>query len=311
MKRKARALRPGDVVAIVAPAGKVHEEALQRGIQAIERWGFKVKLGEAVFSSLGYLAGEDHLRARDFTRAWVDPEVRAVIAARGGYGAMRILPHLNFPLLAGHRKILLGFSDITALHLAFWRELRLVTFHGPVAEVGPNGLGAYNEETLLAAVSGNWPPGELRVPPESPLHVLEHGRARGELVGGNLSLIQATMGTRWEIDTKGRILFIEDVGERPYRIDRMLCQLSLAGKLRDAAGFLVGEFTSCDPDEGQPSLTVREVLEHYFAGTGKPCLLGVPAGHGAYRAVMPLGVEVEVSTEPPSVEFLERALRRR
>lgn len=308
MKRKPPALCPGDLIAIVAPSGAVHKEALERGIEVLKKWGFRVKLGEGVFASLGYLAGEDRARALDFARAWTDPEVSAVVAARGGYGATRMLPHLDFSLLKKYRKILLGFSDITALHLAFWREMRLVTLHGPVAEVGQEGLGEYNERILRAALTGEWPPGELEMPAERPLRVLEPGRARGELVGGNLSLIAATIGTRWEIDTRGKILFIEDVGEKPYRVDRMLCQLQLAGKLRDAAGFLIGDFTDCEPEEGQPSLTLREVFDHYFAGTGKPCLLDVPAGHGKYRATLPLGVEVEVSTEPLAVRFLERAV---
>lgn len=311
MKRKPPALCPGDLIAIVAPSGAVHKEALERGIELLKEWGFRVRLGDEVFASLGYLAGEDQARALDFTRAWTDPGVRAVVAARGGYGAMRMLPHLDFSLLGRYHKILLGFSDITALHLAFWREMRLVTLHGPVAEMGPEGPGEYNGSILRAALTGQWPPGELRVPLERPLRVLEHGRARGELVGGNLSLIAATIGTRWEIDTRGKILFIEDVGEKPYRVDRMLCQLRLAGKLRDAAGFLIGDFTGCEPEEGQPSLTLREVLDHYFGGTGKPCLLDVPAGHGSYRATLPLGVKVEVDTELPAVRFLERAVSSR
>ncbi|MBE3519402.1 MAG: LD-carboxypeptidase [Firmicutes bacterium] len=308
MKRKVPALRPGDLIAVVAPSGAVHKEALERGIQVFKEWGFRVKLGDAVFASLGYLAGEDRVRALDFTRAWTDPEVSALVAARGGYGAMRMLPYLDFSVLKRHRKILVGFSDITALHLAFWREMRLVTLHGPMAEMGPEGPGEYNGRILRAALTGQWPPGKLELPAERPLRVLEHGRARGELVGGNLSLIAATIGTRWEIDTRGKILFIEDVGEKPYRVDRMLCQLKLAGKLRDAAGFLIGDFTDCEPDEGQPSLSLSEVLAHYFSGTGKPCLLDVPAGHGKYRAVLPLGVEVEITTQPPEVRFTEGAV---
>jgi len=308
MKRKPPALSPGDLIAIVAPSGAVHREALERGIELLRSWGFHVKLSDQVFASLGYLAGEDRARAMDFTRAWTDPEVRGVIAARGGYGAMRMLPFLDFRRLSRHKKILLGFSDITALHLAFWREMRLVTLHGPMAETGPEGAGQYNENILRAVLTGKWPPGELTAPWERPFRVLEHGTARGELVGGNLSLIVSTIGTKWEIDTRGKILFIEDVGEKPYRVDRMLCQLELAGKLRDAAGFLVGDFTGCEPEEGEASLTLREVLGHYFENTGKPCLLDVPAGHGNYKATLPLGIEVEVTTEPPRVRFLERAV---
>lgn len=329
MKRKARPLQAGDVVAIVAPSGAVHRESLSRGIKILESWGFRVKVGSSVFNRYGYLAGTDEERARDFMTAWEDPEVKGVIAARGGYGAMRILPYLDFDTIRKNPKVLLGFSDITALHLALWKETGLVTFHGPVAEIGEEGFLSYNERVLQDVLWGTWPPGYLPLPHENGgeatandvqrdardpdsreqgLRVLEPGEATGELVGGNLSLIASTIGTRWELDTRGKILFLEDVGEKPYRVDRMLCQLKLAGKLDDAAGFCLGDFTDCDPDPGRPSFQVEEVLAQYFEGCGKPCIAGLPAGHGELRATLPLGVLVRITTSPPSIEFLERAL---
>ncbi len=325
---KPQALSRGDAVAVVAPSGAVRRESLERGIGLLESLGLRVKLGRSVLNRWGYLAGQDADRARDLMEAWADPDVKAVIAARGGYGAMRILPYLDFDCIRQNPKILLGYSDITALHLAFWKEAGLVTFHGPVAEIWSDSMDPYNLELLRNMLFGNWTQGDLSMPvcrkkdSSSPgsasafqgpcgtgscnldsstlstrkLAVLEKGEASGCLIGGNLSLVASTIGTAWEIDTSGKILFLEEVGERPYRVDRMLCQLKLAGKLDDAAGFCLGDLTDCevDPDQARPSFTAAEVLEQYFTGTGKPCIANIPAGHGKYNAVLPLGVEVRI-----------------
>jgi muramoyltetrapeptide carboxypeptidase len=348
VKRKAPSLRQGDTVAVVAPSGAVHRDALDRGIGILEALGYRVKVGKSALKRYGYLAGNDVDRAFDFTSAWTDPEVKAIVAARGGYGATRMLPYLDFSVLKDHKKVLIGFSDITALHLAFWREMRLITFHGPMVESGEDsGLSlTYNLEEFRRVLDGTWAPGELRLPDELPVtpagaggdrearepvarkpvsHVeeapsgrpaaglvpLEGGRATGDLVGGNLSLIAALSGTRWELDTRGKILFLEEVGERPYRVDRMLCQLEQTGKLAAAAGILLGDFTDCDAGGGSPSFTVHEVLEQYFRGTGKPCIKGVPAGHGKYRAMLPMGASVQIDTTLPTIRFLERPFVRK
>lgn len=308
MKRKAPSLRQGDVVAVVAPSGAVHKEALDRGVAIVESLGYKARVGKSALHRHGYLAGEDVDRAADLTWAWTDPQVNAVVAARGGYGATRILPYLDFSVLKEHRKILVGYSDITALHLAFWREMRLITFHGPMVESGEDsGLSEhYNLEGFKQVLNGTAHVGELPVPEGVWLVPFEGGSASGDLVGGNLSLVVSTIGTRWELDTRGKILFLEEVGEKPYRVDRMLCQLEETGKLADAAGILLGDFTDCEASGGAPSFTVGEVLSQYFQGTGKPCLKGVPAGHGRYKAMLPLGATVAIDTDNPSVRLLER-----
>ena len=337
LKRKAPSLKQGDVVAVVAPSGAVHKDSLDRGIEILESLGYRVKTGKSALKRYGYLAGDDVDRAQDFTAAWTDPEVKAVVAARGGYGATRMLRYLDFDVLRDHTKILVGFSDITALHLAFWREMNLVTFHGPMVESGVDSSLSvpYNLQGFREVLDGSWKGGELKMPEEAaaapgpdkasaeivgpgdvkvvasevaPLEALEGGRASGELVGGNLSLIAALCGTPWDLDTTGKILFLEEVGERPYRVDRMLCQLDEAGKLAGVAGVLLGDFTDCDPSGSSPSFTVWEVLEQYFRGTGKPCIRGVPAGHGKYRAVLPLGSSVEMDADRLTVRFLESPL---
>lgn len=169
MKKKAPSLKQGDVVAIVAPSGAVHKDSLDRGVEILKSLGYRVKMGKSVQKRYGYLAGNDIERAHDFMSAWTDPEVKAVLAARGGYGATRILPNLDFNVLRDHIKILVGFSDITALHLAFWREMRLVTFHGPMVESGTDSSLSvpYNLEGFRQILDGSWRGGELRMPDEA------------------------------------------------------------------------------------------------------------------------------------------------
>lgn len=305
---KPKALKRGDTVAIVAPSGPVEQESLERGVRVFEELGLKVQFGDSVLQRWGYLAGKDNERALDLMRAWSDPDVKAVIAARGGYGAMRILPLLDFDCIRAHPKILMGYSDITALHLAFLKEANLCTFHGPMAELWAPKMQEYNLACVRDVLFGMRPLKDLPLPTcgsedavqeRRPLTVLEKGRASGRLVGGNLSLVASTIGTPWEIQTKGCILFLEDIGEKPYRIDRMLCQLKLSGKLDDAEGFCLGDFTDCEPDPQPqgPSFSVEEVLRQYFSETGKPCLANVPCGHGKYNGVLPLGLRVEITAD--------------
>lgn len=312
MKRKAPRLKIGDTVAVVAPSGPVNQTALQRGIRLLEEMGYRTKIFPSVYKRMGYLAGSDGERARDFEDAWCDPEVKAVFAARGGYGATRMLQLLDFERMSAHAKILIGYSDITALHAAIWKKFKLVTFHGPVLEIHGETMDPYNMSILAKALSGQLFPGKLEIPEDHPgLTCLVQGEAVGELVGGNLSLVAATIGTPYEIDTRGKILFLEDVGEKPYRIDRMLSQLELSGKLDQASGFLLGDFTECDPDPDKPSLKLDEIFSRYFLSRSKPCIAGVPAGHGRYKTVLPLGLKTRISTDPPEVEFVESALRTR
>lgn len=310
MNRTPRALRPGDTVAVVAPSGPVQKQGLDRGISILESLGLKVKVFPSVLKQYGYLAGEDKGRAEDFTQAWTDPSVQGVICSRGGYGATRMLRYLDFEVLKPHKKVFVGFSDITGLHLALRRKLRVVTFHGPmVGTRDDTSLDvSYNLEGLWETVSGARAPGALRLPAGISLAPLASGYAEGELVGGNLSLVASSIGTGYEVNTAGKVLFIEEVGEIPYRIDRMLCQLDSAGKLDQAAGFLVGDFTGCEAREGAPTLSPHELIEQYLAGRGKPCLMGLPVGHGRLNATLPLGARVAVDADKGSVTFLERAV---
>jgi muramoyltetrapeptide carboxypeptidase len=248
----------------------------------------------------GYLAGEDAARARELELAFLDPETSGVICMKGGYGAPRILDRLDYALVAAHPKVFLGYSDITALHIAFLQEAGLVTFHGPMPS--SDMIPEFDEESrsaLEGVLFGDEAPaahGTAFLPGST-----SGGAVEGELVGGNLSLIVASMGTPWELDVEGKLLFIEDVDEAPYRIDRMLNQLRLAGKFEACAGVVAGAWTRCDPPEGARSLSIDEILMDMIAPSGKPLLTGVKAGHCAPALTLPLGVRYRMD---PAAGFL-------
>jgi muramoyltetrapeptide carboxypeptidase len=311
--RKGRPLRPGDTIGIVAPAGPVAPENLERGIARLQSWGYKVVVGEHVLAARGYLAGTDAQRAEDFNRMWARPDVDGIFAAKGGYGVMRMLGGIDWDLVrAAAPKFFCGFSDITALHAALEREAGLVTFHGPM----PAAFGAaeaYNAAELKAAMASSMPLGTVPWPAEGeelprPVAV-RPGVAEGALAGGNLSLLSALVGTPWEPDFTGRIVLMEEIDEAPYRVDRMLVQLLLAGKLQRAAGVLFGDSPSClSNPEGKPSLSLFEVLEDHLGPLGIPVLYGFPCGHTGYRATLPLGVRARLDAAAGNLTLLEPAL---
>jgi len=311
--QKPRPVRPGATIGIVAPSGPVPADQLEAGLKRLHAWGYRTALGGAVLDRRGYLAGTDDERAADFNRLWADPAVEAVICARGGYGAMRVLERIDWDLIRRHPKFFCGFSDITALHLAMAREAGLVTFHGPmVAAFGA--AEEYNAAGLRRALQEPGPLGEIPWPDPGeegtprPLTV-RPGVAEGRLAGGNLSLIVSLLGTRWEPDFTGCIVLLEDLDEAPYRVDRMLTQLLLAGKLQRAAGILFGDSPTCwHGPPGRPSLTLPEVLDDLMAPLGVPVLYGFPCGHGPHRATLPLGVQVRLDADHATLAVLESAL---
>jgi muramoyltetrapeptide carboxypeptidase len=296
---KPRALRNGDTVGLITPATHVADpDDLLKAERTLRYFGLVPKFGRNVGKRDGYLAGTVAHRLEDLHAMFSDPEIRGVFTIRGGYGSAQLLDKIDYALIRNNPKIFVGYSDITAMHLAIQRHSRVVTFHGPVP------LSAFTEYTVehfRKAVFGTEPLGTLRNPPETnelrPRHTvrtIRPGRARGQLVGGNLSLIAATMGTAYEVDTKGKILFIEDVGEQPYQIDRMLTNLRLAGKLQAAAGIVFGECSDCAPRDYKPSfastLSFGEVLDQILGDLTAPVLSGLTIGHTADQLTLPVGV---------------------
>lgn len=311
-----KALKAGDTLGLVAPAGPLDRPRIERAISALEAQGYSIKTYRDIFQTYGYLAGTDRVRVAELNEAFADPQVSAVIPARGGTGVTRILDEVDYDVIRRNPKIFTGFSDITALHLAIYSQTGLVTFHSPNPMDGLGHEEGFTEltaraywrtlraEDYLRAGSAPWTVPLTDVERE-PIVTFRPGFATGRLSGGNLALICSLMGTPYEIDTEGVILLLEDIGEQPYRIDRFLSQLRLAGKLDQLAGVVLGQFTDCVPAEGTSSLFVDDILQEYFSGLGVPILKNFPTGHTRDNATLPLGVAVELNADEKILTILD------
>ena len=301
--RKPPRLHPGDTIGVVSPAAAVSEEKLHRGCRTLEQLGFTVRLGAHVLDRHRYLAGTDAARITDLAALWSDPTVQAVFCSRAGYGSGRLLPLLDLSALSRTPKIFLGFSDVTLLLNTFVQHLGLVCFHGPVvAGEFADGLTPRSQTHLLNLFTTGF--GEESLAFSTTLRA---GVGEGRLVGGCLSVLVATLGTPFALDTDGAILFIEDIGEKPYRIDRMLTQLKQAGKLDHLAGVIFGEMKSCLGDTTDPALLLSVIVE-LFADYDYPVGFGLPAGHEGENFALPLGVQVRLDTHRHTLTFLESAV---
>lgn len=296
---KPKRLRPGDTLGVIAPASPGDPDLAAAGVKWLEEQGFQVKLGAAADQTLGYLAGADEARAADINAMFASPAIDGILCLRGGYGTMRLLELLDYAAIRSNPKVFVGYSDITALHLSIGRRTGLVTFHGPmVASDMGQGLSAYTAGHFHKAVSAAGPIGPVSNPPLAPAPLfIVPGKACGKLTGGNLSLIAATLGTPYEIDTCGKILCLEEVAEAPYRIDRMLTQLLLAGKLQAAAGIVFDVCEGCDADTASPNFTVDEVLRDRLGNLNIPVLYNLHFGHTSDKATLPLGIEGVLTSE--------------
>jgi muramoyltetrapeptide carboxypeptidase len=282
------ALRPGDAVALVAPSGPVREEQLASAIALLTGWGLTVVPSPDLYARRGFLAGTDEVRLAALNGALADPEVRGVVCARGGYGVQRIVDAVDTGAVCRDPKLIVGFSDITALHLALWRRARLATLHGPVAtqlteDFHPASVAALRsaigtDRAVTVTADPESETGALRVPGEA---------ATGTLLGGNLCLIAASIGTPDEPDLRGAVLLLEEVDEPPYKVDRMLVQLRRSGVLDGVTGIAIGQFTRCADDW---PMSIVDVLSDCLGDLGVPVLGGLPIGHGPGALTIPLGV---------------------
>lgn len=308
---KGKKLKFGDTIGFIGPSGAVRTEgAIERAVKETERMGFRVKLGESAGRKYGYLSGSDEVRARDINAMFADSEVDAIICLRGGYGATRLLDRLDYDLIRQNPKIFMGFSDITALHIAFLEKCDLSTFHGPMATSNwaSKPLDPFSLESMYRAIMHVEPAGELPNPPEFDRQTVNPGCAEGLLVGGNLTLIAASLGTPWEINTKDRILFIEEVGERTYSVDRMLTHLRLAGKFDDCAGVVFGDFADCPVEYPEFGLTLDEIIRDIVVPCGKPVFTGLRCGHCTPTLTLPLGVRCRMDADQCALTVLESAV---
>ena len=309
---KGKRLSVGDTIGLVGPSGAVRTEgAGDRAIAYMEQLGFRVKVGESAHARYGYLSGTDEVRARDLNALFADPQVDGIVCTRGGYGTMRMLDMLDYDVIRANPKVFVGFSDITALHIAFLEKCGLVTFHGPMAAGWLEDFAdGFTQPALFRAVMRAEPLGALDNAPGYPARrTVNPGSVEGVLVGGNLSLIAGTIGTPYEIDTRGRILFIEEVGERTYCVDRMLTQLRLAGKFNDCAGIVFGDFADCPVEYPDFGLTLEEIIRDVAAPCGKPIMTGLQAGHVTPKLTLPLGVRVRMDADACSLTVLESAVK--
>lgn len=317
-----RGLAPGDTIAIVAPAGDLERDRIERAAGRLREMGFRVTMRDDIYRRRGYLAGSDEQRSEELMDAFRDPKVNAIFCGAGGFGTTRILDALDYHAIRANPKILTGFSDITGLHLAIQRKAGLVTFHGPVASYGLGTKESTGSTFSLdyfwrAILLSRYPQGAsaevgytYTPPQDNPeIETIAGGVAQGRLTGGNLTLVAATMGTPYEIETDDRILFLEDRNEDPYRIDRMLSQMRLAGKLDHLAGVVLGVFVDCDTKTPAKSLTLEEVFRDYFEDLGVPVIWNFPCGHFKYNATMPLGVRAELNADTKTVRLLENPVR--
>ncbi len=314
---KPQHLQPGDTVGLIAPASAAFEPAtIREGAETLQSLGFRVKVGKYIKEKYGYLAGSDKQRVTDLHQMFKDDEVKAIIALRGGYGSMRLLDLIDYNLVKKNPKIFLGYSDITSLNLAIYHKTGLVTFHGPVAI---SSFSKYTQQYFWKVVSSMESPTEIIHPdPDNPLRPTAHlntirpGKATGRLVGGNLTLFTALLGTPYEVDTRDAVLFLEETGEEPYDVDRMLTQLLLARKLDHVAGIVFDRCPNCKPADYKPAfyntLSLEEVLEDRLGHLSCPVLYGLNVGHEADKPTLPIGIKVTLDVDRKAFIFEEAAV---
>ena len=313
-----KVLNEGDTIGVIAPGTAVTDpDDIAKARAAADYFGLKIKLGNNVLSGSGYKSRSVKERVDDLHDMFADPDIKAVFCLRGGYGSAQLLGDIDYKLIRDNPKIFIGYSDITAMHLAINKFSRLVTFHGPVLL---SSFSSYTTEHFRKALFDTDALGILKNPnimsgirKAYPIRTISPGTARGKLVGGNMTLISTTMGTPYEIDTKDRILFIEDVGEQPYSIDRMMTQLALAGKFRDAAGIIVGKCAGCNDKGLNPSKiwdnSIGEIFDYHLGKLNIPVVSGMLIGHTSEQLTLPLGVNVELNADLGEIRIDDACVR--
>ena len=315
MTIKGRVLRPGGAIGVPAPASPYHNRSeVLRGVEWWEGKGYKVKLGRNVFARDAYVAGDARSRAQDIMDLFTDDEVDVVQSLQGGYGSAQTIEYLDFDAIRANPKAFVGYSDITALHTALRRYADLVTFYGPgLAGVNDRKTKPFTQERLLKALTSTQPLGEVpRDPKDDYIRALGSGSVSAPLVGGCLWLLGQAIGTPWQPDFKGKILFFEDVDAPPWYVDGFLNQMRQAGMLDEVVGVVVGELEKCDWSEERPefpqTLSIEDVLERYIEPLGVPALYGYPLGHGKRLCTIPLGVSASLNADEKVLTIDEPAL---
>jgi muramoyltetrapeptide carboxypeptidase len=308
---KPKKLSKGDLIGVISPASNPDDlSKIDKGVQYLEKLGYNVEVGKNVGQKRGYLAGDDKQRLDDLHSMFKNKHVKAIINVRGGYGSGRLLDKINFNLIRKNPKIFVGYSDITALQMAMLKKAGLVTFAGPMLAVDFHGkINSYTEENFWKLLTSTKKIGKLKNPEKESFYVLNKGRSEGKLVGGNLALITSLLGTDYQPNFKNAILMVEEIGEVPYRIDRMFNQLKLAKIFNQVNGIILGRFVDCyETDTDKETLTLNEIIEDYLADLKMPILYNFKHGHVKQNMTVPFGLNCKLNSSRKFVEITESAV---
>jgi len=309
---KPKKLNSGDTIGIISPASSPDEiERIQKGVKYLESLNYRVIIGKNVGKSRGYLAGEDSERLADLHDMFNNKSVKAIFCVRGGYGSGRLLNKINFNLIKKNPKIFVGYSDITALNMAMYHKTGLVTFAGPMVAVDfyQDEVNPFTEEVFWQTITSNKKIGKIKNPGDEKFYVINKGRGEGRLLGGNLALLCSIMGTEFMPNLKDSILMLEDIGEAPYRVDRLLNQLKLAKVFTQANGVVLGRFVDCyDAEDSKDSLKLNDVICDYFDSLKIPVMYNLKHGHITENITMPLGLKCKINSSRGFIEIPENAV---
>lgn len=296
-----RGLKIGDTIGIIAPSSPFSKYNLEEIEMGFKDLGYKVKFGKSLRRRYkGYLSGEDKIRAKDIEDMFLDKEVSGIICIRGGYGTPRILDMIDYDIIKSNPKFFVGFSDITALHVAFNQKANLATIHGVMAGSVLE-WDSFTYKSLLDSINMSHKL-EISNPRNEKIITISDGSCEGKLIGGNLSLLVSTIGSNYEVNTKGKIIFIEEVGESIYKIDRMLTQLGLSGKFDDCEGIIFGDFCDCKKEEND-EFTIEEILKDRVEKYNKPCIYNLKSGHCMPMITIPFGIKCKLDANNQTVQF--------
>ena len=312
---KPKRLKAGDTIGLVCPAAPAfNRETVQVAVESMQALGFKVKMGKNIWKRYGYLAGTDEERAGDINDMFADTTVSGILCVHGGWGCARLLPLLNYDLIRKNPKVIVGYSDVTALLLGIHAQTGLVTFHGPVGSSTWNDFSVkYFKKVFMEAEKVKYEnptaKGDNLTQVDDRINTINKGVARGKLLGGNLTVLCHILGSKYTPDFKNTIIFCEDVEEQPYSVDRMINHLKLCGAFEAMNGFVFGKCTKCEPGSGSyGSLTLEDLWEDHIKPTKKPAFTGAMIGHINNKFTIPIGIEAEINADLGTIQFLENAV---
>ena len=310
--QKPKKLNKKDVIGIISHASSPDEfSRIEKGVKYIESLGYRVKVGRHVGKNHGYLAGNDDERLEDLHAMFKDKNVNAIFTVRGGYGAFRLLDKIDYRLIRNNPKVFVGYSEMTSLQMAFFEKAGLITFAGPMIAVDfHDEVSPFTNENFWATITSNKKQGKLKFPEVEKLPFLQKGSTSGRVIGGNLAVLVALLGTGYFPNPTGKILMIEDIGELPYRVDRMLNQLKLSGTYKKVKGIILGKFVDCNEhDPEKKTLTLGEVIQHYISEANVPSIYSFPHGHIKDFITIPFGIKINLNASKGIVEFAESAVK--